>query len=172
MKTQIALAAIALILAGCAERISISEELDQKETARIQSEARSQVGMPRINNFTEKRLATKLAELRDKPNLLTYAYVQGIDGKLTCLGKGIGFGIPYSTQITNPQSVQYRSSAGYATLPQAEPNGLYMPESSAATWYMLIDQKTGDASPIYVEPSLTVSTHPLTGPAVAAACPS
>jgi hypothetical protein len=144
-------------------------ETDRAETNRLQNEAASQVGLPRVQNFTEKRLATKLAELRDKPNLLTYAYVQGIDGKLTCFGKGIGFGIPYSTQITNPQTIEDRYE-GDVAIPQAEPNGLYMPDSAAATWYMLIDPATGEASPIYVEPSLTVSTRPLTGPAVSVPC--
>lgn len=169
---KIAVAGLAAVsLAACQQQVSSDAEYaDRVATEKLQAEANAQVGMPRVQNFTEKRLATKLAELRDKPNLLTYAYVQGMDGKLTCFGKGIGFGIPYSTQITNPQKAD-GSSYGYYTLPQAEPNGLYMPESATATWYMLIDPATGEASPVYVEPNLTVSTRPLTGPSVSAPCP-
>lgn len=156
-------------LSACSEYPQTTEQKNTAETSRLQAEADSKIGLPRINNFVEKRLATKLAELRDQPDLMTYAYVQGIDGRLTCFGKGIGFGIPYSTQITNPEKAGGYSPS-YYTLPQAEPNGLYMPSSASATWYMLIDAKTGKAAPVYVEPNLTVSTVPLNGPAVAAAC--
>lgn len=163
---------VALGLAACnAQPTPSAEAQATAETNRLQGEAQSKIGLPRINSFTEKRLATKLAELRDKPDLLTYAYVQGMDGLLRCFGKGIGFGLPYSTQITNPQKIaERRIDYGYAITPQAEPNGLYMPESASATWYMLVDPATGEASPVYVEPNLTVSTRPLTGPAVAAPC--
>lgn len=163
--------ALALTLSACGEYTPSAEAKDAAATEQLQAEASSQIGMPRVSNFTEKRLATKLAEMRDKPNLLTYAYVQGMDGMLRCFGKGVGFGIPYSTQITNPQKVAVHDSYGIATTPQAEPNGLYMPENASATWYMLIDASTGEANPVYVEPNLTVSTKPLTGPAIAAPCP-
>jgi hypothetical protein len=168
MNKLIAIAATCLAVVGCGPVTPSAEQQDEAETARIQSEARSQVGLPRINSFTEKRLATKLAELRDKPNLLTYTYLLGMDGRLRCLGKSVGFGIPYSTQITNPQKAD-GNSYGYYTLPQAEPNGLYMPESAAATWVMLVDAK-GEARPAYVESDVTVTTVPLTGPIVAASC--
>jgi hypothetical protein len=171
MKTIILTACAAVTIAACGPLPQSAERADSEATERLQAEAQSQIGMPRIASFTEKRLATRLAELRDKPNLTTYAYVQGIDGKLTCFGKGIGFGIPYSTQITNPQRIARESSYGIAVTPQAEPNGLYMPESASATWYMLIDPASGEASPVYVEPALTVSIRPLTGPAIAAPCP-
>lgn len=171
MKSQLAIACVAsLSLAACSVRTDDAEATDRAATAKIQAEGISQVGMPRVQSFTEKRLATKLVELRDKPDLLTYAYVQGMDGLLRCFGKGVGFGIPYSTQVTNPQKPLYEHLTDSATIPQAEPNGLYMPESATATWYMLIDPKSGEAAPVYVEPNLTVSTKPLTGPAIAAPC--
>jgi len=171
MKTTriIACAILTVTVAACTVSPPSAEEKDADATKQLQAEASQQVGLPRINNFTEKRLATRLAELRDKPDLVTYAYVQGMDGLLRCFGKGIGFGIPYSTQITNPErlSGDFHDSTA---LPQAEPNGLYMPESASATWYMLIDASTGEANPVYVEPNLTVSIKPLHGPAVAAPC--
>lgn len=160
-----------IFMSACAESVPTAENQDRDNTNAIQAQARAAVGMPSVTNFSEKKLATKLTELRDKPDLLTYAYVQGINGKLTCFGKGIGFGIPYSTQITNPmKSLDDKGFEGGDTvLPQAEPNGLYMPENAAATWYMLLDDK-GEAHPVYVEPNLTVSTFPLTGPSVEAPC--
>ncbi len=168
MNKIITIAASCLALAACGETTMTAEQKDSQATAQLQAQGQAQVGLPRINAFTEKRLATKLAELRDKPNLLTYTYLLGMDGRLRCLGKSVGFGIPYSTQITNPAKAD-GGSYGYYTLPQAEPNGLYMPESAAATWVMLVDAK-GEAQPTYVESDITVSLIPLTGPAVAAAC--
>jgi hypothetical protein len=50
---------------------------------------------------------------------------------------------------------------GYAILPQADPNGLFMPTSSSATWLMMIDPKTNKPRPVYVEPEIVVSPFPL-----------
>ena len=49
---------------------------------------------------------------------------------------------------------------GYA-LPQADPNGLFMPASAEGTWLMLINPKTNQPSPVYIEPRVTVSPFPL-----------
>jgi len=163
----ISLTCAAVLLAACHYTPS-AEDQDTQQTQALQAQAAKEVGMPNITHFTEKRLATELAELRDQPDLSTYTYMQGIDGKLICLGRSIGFGIPYSTQITNPQRADYYS-AGPVALPQAEPNGLYMPESASATWVMLVG-KDGKAHPTYVEPNITVTTVALSGPAVSAPC--
>lgn len=167
MKTSIIALAACAALAAC--QAPTTDDKASAEQERITQEAQQQVGLPRVANFTEKKLATKIMEMRDDPNLLTYAYLQGIDGKLRCFGKGIGFGIPYAVQLTNPQ----RALSSYhdtAVIDQADPNGLFMPGGADATWYMLIDPKTGKATPTYVEPHLTVATFPLTGPSVAEAC--
>ena len=53
---------------------------------------------------------------------------------------------------------------GYDTsiaMPQADPNGLFMPSGLSATWLMMIDQRTGEARPVYVEPQIIVSPFPL-----------
>lgn len=168
MNKIITIVAACIAVSACGAPTMTAEQKDSQATAQLQAQASSEVGLPRIHSFTEKRLATKLAELRDKPNLLTYTYLLGMDGRLRCLGRSVGFGIPYSTQTTNPQKAG-GGSYGYYTLPQAEPNGLYMPESAAATWIMLVDAK-GEAQPTYVESDITVSLIALTGPAVAAPC--
>ena len=46
------------------------------------------------------------------------------------------------------------------TIPQPEPNGLFMPDSVSATWVYLISP-SGDISPTYVEPTITVSLFPI-----------
>ncbi len=81
------------------------------------------------------------------------------------IGKCIGYGIPFSAQFTNPEVVvheQSYSGGSFGTLPQADPNGLFMPTSSSATWLMMMDPKTGKPRPVYIEPEIVVSPFPLT----------
>ena len=90
-----------------------------------------------------------------------------MQGKPVFIGKCIGFGLPYSVQYTNPSKlVDRRGQPASAALeahiiPQADPNGLYMPQGLSATWLMMIDPKTGKPRPVYVEPEIIVSPFPL-----------
>ena len=135
--------------------------LAQKQEA-IMQEANRQVGMPNIVNFTQRKQLKLIQELCDQENLICYAYiVPELTGKPVFLGKCIGFGIPYSTQYTNPEAWQKVYSGNYVVLPQADPNGLFMPASAEGTWLMLIDPKTNDPHPVYCEPRVLVSPFPL-----------
>ena len=102
-------------------------------------------------------MAKEIFELRDQENLATYAYLQSLDGKLVFLCNSIGYGLPYSTQYTNPEKIADRYQAGYAILPQADPNGLFSSSSTAATWVMCIDPDTNKARPVYVESNVTIA---------------
>lgn len=179
MKRIILCAIAALGLAGCDPDVSTqtAEQKQQQRTDQLLNQANSQVGIANVSNFTEKALANKIIELRDQPKLATWTYTQGIDGRLICLGASIGFGLPYSTQTTNPvkpvkSANCYGSGAANCDniIPQAEPNGLYMPGSADATWVMLINPESSEAVPTYVEPRITVSTFKLAGPGVSAPC--
>ena len=134
--------------------------MNNNEVARRQTEAttrsiESTIGMPRIVNFNEIKLLNHVYELRDQADLPTYTYITDMNGGLHCLGKSIGYGIPYATQRSNPEKEGYHSS-GYITLPQAEPNGLFMPASAEATWVILIDDK-GKQQVTYIEERILVS---------------
>lgn len=161
------LVAIAVGLAGCDDN-PVSPPADQvatKKTEAAMREANAQVGMPAIKNFQEKKLAKMIYELRDQEKLVCYAYLKSLDGKPVFLGKCIGFGLPYCVQYSNPERVAHRETyqgGSFGTLPQPEPNGLFMPQSLSATWLMMIDPKTGDARPVYIEPEIIVSPFPLT----------
>ena len=48
-------------------------------------------------------------------------------------------------------------------LPQPDPNGLFMPTSSSATWLMMVDPNGGKPRPVYIEPEIVVSPFPLHG---------
>ena len=120
----------------------------------------AQIGMPAINDFSEKRTVKDLYELRDKP-FPTHAYiVNEINGCLLYLGPAIGYGLPYATQYTSPTRIVDRYvHGGYIrdNVPQAEPNGLFMPTSAEGTWIMLKAPGEEKVQPVYVEPRVLVS---------------
>lgn len=142
-------------LIGCGEQSSNSKDMEAQE--QLMQEASKQVGMPNITNFYEKKLAKKVFELRDDSSLITYAYTQNMDGRYVYLGKCVGYGLPYSTQYTNPEAYLH----GGATLPQADPNGLFSSDGLSATWLVLIDEKTNEQSIIYAEPEIVVTQNKL-----------
>lgn len=144
-----------------------SQTADEKTTqmqSNLEQEAVAQSGIPAIHNFQEKKLLKQIYELRDNEKLVCYAYLfNAMQGKLVFIGKCIGYGIPYSTQYSNPERVAKYSelqTTGNLTLPQSEPNGLFMPTSSEGTWVMLLDE-SGTPHPVYIEPQVIVSPFKL-----------
>lgn len=160
--TMLGVLAMAMAVTACDERTSTAEQRQQAQTDQMQADAEERIGMPRVTNFTEKRLANMILELRDQPNLATYTYTVDMNGKAHCLGRSIGYGLPYTTQITNPsKSLDDKSyDGGDTVLPQAEPNGLYSSDSTDATWVLLVGAD-GKPKPAYVETDITVSLEPL-----------
>ena len=140
---------------GC-EDGNKADKVQREQTEKSMLEMNRQVGMPAIKNYQEKKLAKMIFELRDQANLITYTYIITITGKKVFLGKSIGYGLPYSIQYTNPMK-KVTGTHGYTTLPQADPNGLFMPDGLSATWIMLINPKTGKPKPVYIENEIIVS---------------
>lgn len=146
-------------LMGCVETQLSADQIDTAQQEQQLRQAQGQTGLPNIVNYTEKKLAKMLLELRDEQKIPTYSYVSNQAG-LYFLCNSIGYGIPYSTQITNPEKVESYSSYWAVPRPQAEPNGLFMPVSADATWTICTDNK-GGIVPVYVEAHLVVSPFKL-----------
>lgn len=156
---------LALCCTGCAGIASppSADEIQQQETAKAVSEATKQVGMPDVTKWTELKLARDLYELRDK-NLPTYCYLFTLNGDLIYLGEALGYGLPASVQFSNPEKVVHENNyqgGSFGTLPQPEPNGLFMPEGLDATYVLLKNPETGKVAPVYVEPKIIVSPFKL-----------
>lgn len=163
-------------LVGCyAPEAGSEAEMNAKQNKLLQ-ESNRQIGMPNIKNNFEKKMAKDIWELRDNPDLTTYAYTQNLNGKFIYMGRCIGYGLPYTTQYTSPEKVWggYYANEGevgggqdglsYAEdviLPQADPNGLYSSESTNATWLIMINEETNEREIIYSEPSIIVKQSPL-----------
>lgn len=150
-------AALCLGGAGCEWTTSEAREEEREYQEELMNQSNDAVGQPDITNFYEKKLAKEIFELRDDSDLICYAYTkcEG-SGKYVYLGRCMGYGLPYSTQYTAPEAV-VRWNGNDNVLPQADPNGLYMPDGMSATWLYLIDENTGDAQITYAEPEIIVS---------------
>lgn len=152
-------AALALGLAGC-EQTSTADTQQRQAQEELSKQSNMVVGMPAVSNFFEKRLLKTIIEMRDNPKLNTYTYVVDLNGKLHKKCDSIGYGIPYSTQFTNPERVAGYSEHPY-TLPQADPNGLFSPPSAEGTWVLCHDPKSDKLFPVYFEPRVVVSPFEL-----------
>ena len=132
---------------------SCSDSSDDKQSQQqevLLKEATAQTGMPNIQNFQERKTLKDILELRDQANLSTYTYLQSLDGHLIFLGNTIGYGIPYSTQYTNPQKLVGESSFG-GVVAQADPNGLFSPADAEGTWILMQNpQNPKDVEPVYM----------------------
>lgn len=121
------------------------------QTVQSQQNAKTASGQwgnsPAITEFYEYHQLKEIYEARDNPNLVLNAYLQRNDGQLTCLGKVAGFGVPYGTQWSQP------NSSGQAV---PEPNGLYPSENTAADWVWLIDDK-GQKHLTFLEPNAIIT---------------
>ena len=164
---------LVIFATGCTTSTNTVSSQESKAVQKNMEEMGRQVGMPRIDDFFEKKMAKQIFELRDDASLITYAYMVNLDGRYVYLGRCIGFGLPYSVQYTNPDKiVDYRGRelsdpnynglhGGEQVVSQADPNGLYMPEGLSATWLMLINEETGEPEIIYTEPSIIVTQSKL-----------
>lgn len=157
------------ILTSCNDEVPRKEKADVVQARRTEqalAEADRQIGMPEIVNFQQRKLMKQIYEITDREDLVCYAYLQsGLSGKLVYLGRCLGYGIPFSAQYTNPEKVvkepRFHDSS-FGSLPQADPNGLFMPTSSSATWLLMLDPETNAPRPVYFEPTIVVSPFPIT----------
>ncbi|MFL0802552.1 MAG: hypothetical protein K6L81_02470 [Agarilytica sp.] len=139
-----------------------ADQIQAEQTSQMSKAAAQAIGMPNITNFTEKRFAKLIYELKDQ-EVTTYSYFMDMQGRLHFLCESIGYGLSASVQYSNPQRVLHgpgTNGRSAATIPQPEPNGLFMPEGLAATFVLCSDDR-GGVRPVYSEPELIVSPFKL-----------
>ena len=151
---------------------SSADRKQAEATQKMLGEAERQVGMPNITNFQQRKLMKWIFELADRTDLITYTYIKNMQGQFIFVGKSIGFGVPFSAQFTNPKRIwdmereggalnKHEDNGEIQLLPQADPNGLFMPTSSSATWVIMIDPDDGSPRPQYWEPEIIVTPYPM-----------
>ena len=124
-------------------------------------EGERQTGLPGIVNFAEKKAVKWLYELRDDPEFRTFSYIfVPMTGKFVKICDSVGYGINASIQYSNPEKLVRTDLGQYdgnVPVPQAEPNGLFMPEGLAATYLMCVNPAKEDVYAMYVEPEVLVT---------------
>ena len=156
----------AFFLIGCEEKKQTADEVQAKQTETAMKQANLEVGMPSVTNFQEKKNLKWIYELCDKEEFICHAYLfNSMTGEVgQYLGECIGYGIPYSTQFSNPSRISddpYRYQSGGKVMPQPEPNGLFKPEGLSATWLIMVDPTDKKPRPVYIEPEIIVSPFKL-----------
>jgi hypothetical protein len=157
----------AIVTIGCGPISTNSTYKERQQQEQLSAESSSQVNMPGIKNFREKKLLKDILELRDQEALVTYTYISSeypvvvrgytaLGGKLTYVGESVGYGIPYATQFTNPEKTvaPYYDSA---VVKQQDPNGLYSPDAAEGTWVLIKDPSGKQTLPVYIESRIVVS---------------
>jgi hypothetical protein len=163
-KTLLILSSVFLFALAACEPIAQpnADAVQRQQQAALSSQSNSAVGMPAVPNFQEKRMMKTIIELRDTA-LSTITYTQDMNGNLHKLCDSVGYGLPYATQFTNPQRPIGENTNGHplATLPQADPNGLFSPASADGTWVLCVNPATKKTMPLYIEPHIIVSPFEL-----------
>lgn len=156
-------AVMTAIFVSCGTNESSSDKEMEKQTEALMQEANKEIGMPSIKNFQEKKNLKWIYELCDQEDFICHVYLFNVmTGEVgQYLGECIGYGIPYSTQFSNPEKMVWQRNHGYHSTPQAEPNGLFKPEGLSATWLIMVDPETSEPRPVYVEPEIIVSPFKL-----------
>ena len=168
MKNLIGIAligAMSFALGACDDRPSADDDMNSKQE-QLAQEANRQTGVPAIKNFNRKKTLKTIIEAVDNDKTINYAYLFAENtGKLVFIGKCQGYGIPASTQYSNPQKpITYHTIHGQydaMALPQADPDGLFSPGSADGTWLMLINPETKEPVATYFEPKIVVSPFPI-----------
>lgn len=169
MIAMIAVVAIMFISTSCWESKKSADRIQTLQSETAFDEAQREIGMPNIVNWMQRKTLKEIYELCDQEKLICYAYLfNPFQGKLIYLGRCLGYGIPFSAQFTNPEKTVEgdkelgKDWSGHFIMkkPQADPNGLYMPTSSSATWVILVDEE-GEPYTVYMEPNLVVSPIPM-----------
>jgi hypothetical protein len=154
MSRNLLIILILILCVGCDGGTPTSDQTQQAQQEAMSQQSNQQIGMPGITNFTEKKIMRRLYEMRDQ-NVATYTYIVDMNGKLHHVCDSMGYGLPYATQYSNPEKISYYNS-GTFSLPQSEPNGLFMPAAAEGTWVICASTK-GEFTPMYLEPRVIVS---------------
>lgn len=161
---------LVVAISACDDIKPTADQRQAQAQATALDGADREIGMPRLANFSQRKLLKNAYEDMDQTTL-TYVYVQSLDGKFVCLGQGVGYGVMGGTQFTAPTKLEWHSN-GPVQIPQAEPNGLFTPTSGAATIVNLVNPANGEAHTALIEPNVVTLPFKLPASVVNVPCPA
>lgn len=150
---------LALVFFFCTAEDSCENKSDRVERQSVeQGQAQLVQNQPApIFQFSlERHIMIELYKARNKATT-TYSYVQSqFTGKILFECVSIGFPIAATTQLTNPMKWVGQG----ATIPQAEPNGMYAPPQSSATFVPCVGPD-GSITPARIEDNVSTYFQPM-----------
>lgn len=146
---------ILVSLSGCVSSNPRLEARDREERqVGTQQDLYTRTQPPPFFNWSlQRHLMVEFYKAQNQATA-TYSYVLSpFTGAILFECQSVGFPITGGTSLTNPEQTN-----GIA---QAEPNGLYPPLNSAATYVMCLNED-GTVAPTYVEQDVLTFTRPMT----------
>ena len=147
--------------ANSCDSTSSTAKAERNDTAVVdQQQTIYQNGQPiPLFNYSQQR-ATLIDVYKAKTaGTATYTVVYSF-GRPVFTCPSIGFPIPATTQLTNPERIGYTGyNIGALAFPQAEPDGTYTGQT--AVTYVLCVRSDGSVSPVYSEPDVMTFTYPV-----------
>lgn len=140
-------------LVGCTE--NSSQIASEQQELGVKSIVTNQP-VPDLGGYSFERDIVIQTYIARNQTISTYTYFMTFDGRIVELCASIGYPIPYSTQLTAPESLQRTvvpSGYSWDVLPQSELNSLFPPSDAAATLVQCINPD-GTISPMYFEDSV------------------
>lgn len=151
-------AALALGLAACETGPGDAAQSDEKLTEGILRDLQRAHPVPQ---FRRSQIRQNLVELTtaqaETTQTTTFFFNMGVEEPVNSC-PSIGFPIPATMQLTNPEQIARSYSGGYAILPQVEPTGVYTGDTTG-TYAMCIDAR-GNAYAVYWEGFVQTVTGP------------
>jgi len=143
--------------AGCTGESSAAQEDEATSEQMLKDYQKSQpVEIYKYSQYREN-LRDVLRTQADATPTTTFVFNQGVaDPILVC--PSIGFPIPSTAQLTNPQQIARSYQGGYAIMPQVEPNGVFTGESSGT--YVVCRDANGNGFGDYWEGNVNAVTGP------------
>lgn len=143
---------LAFVLVACGETTVSDVEQAQQQAGNMAIVQNQPV--PDLGGYSFERQVVIETYLARNNTISTFSYLFTFDGKIIEICPSIGYPIPYSTQLTNPQKIDTTYFEGLGRISgvtnNAEPNSLYTPPDSAATLVQCVNPD-GSVSPAYVE---------------------
>ena len=163
-------ALLAVVLAGCNQKIETTESRDAKRVQQQQSQYEKGQPLPTFDWSLERHLVIELYRVRNQ-KAATHSVWRSDRGVIEGDCPSYGYGIPYDTSLTNPLVATDLSQSGnehhygqggssLTSIEQAEPNGVFASKNTAATWVMCLGQ-AGNIEPVYIETKVTVYPGPV-----------
>lgn len=156
--TLILTATLALALAACEDTRSDAQREDRELSENILTEMQDAHPVPQFDRSQERQNLVELITARaQSTDTTTFFFNMGIPEPVNQC-PSIGFPIPATMQVTNPQVGEYYHSGGTTVVPQVEPTGVYTGETTG-TYALCLDAQ-GNGYAVYWEGFVQTVTGP------------